>query len=177
MRKAAVVSLLTLGCMLSACSSSSSSPATTGAAVTTTSAAAVTTTTASGPTPFYEVKLGKVPGLGEVLVAGNGFTLYMFVPDKQSGTSTCYGPCAQAWPPLDLPTGVTKPVAGAGVNASLLTTTKRTDGTTELVYNGWPLYLWAGDSTPGQATGQAINNNGGLWYVLNAAGRVITTKP
>lgn len=83
--------------------------------------------------------LGQVPGLDEVLVAGSGFTLYLFVPDKRSGTSTCYGPCAEAWPPFDLPTGVTRPVAGAGVNVSLRTTTKRNDGTTELVYTGWPL--------------------------------------
>lgn len=58
----------------------------------------------------------------------------------------------------------------------LLGSTKRTDGTVQVTYNGWPLYLWQGDSVPGQATGQGINNTGGLWYVLDAAGREITAK-
>jgi predicted lipoprotein with Yx(FWY)xxD motif len=110
------------------------------------------------------------------LVNGKGLTLYMFVPDKQSGSSTCYGQCAQAWPPLVLPAGTTTPLAGPGVESSLLGTTHRTDGTVEITYNRWPLYLWVGDSQPGQATGQAINNNGGLWYVLTPSGHLITTK-
>jgi predicted lipoprotein with Yx(FWY)xxD motif len=83
--------------------------------------------------------------------------------------------CAEAWPPLRLPTGVTKPVAGRGVKASLLGTTHRTDGTLQVTYNRWPLYLWVGDSEPGQATGQALNNLGGLWYVLSPKGNFITT--
>ena len=128
-------------------------------------------------TPVYEVRTGTVKGLGTVLVDGQGFTLYMFVPDKQSGNSTCYGPCAQAWPPLLLPAGTTTPLAGPGVNSALLGTTHRTDGTTQLTYNKWPLYLWVNDSQPGQATGQGINNHGGLWYVLSPQGNEITTTP
>jgi predicted lipoprotein with Yx(FWY)xxD motif len=128
---------------------------------------------ASGIAPIYEVATGTVSGLDTVLVAGNGFTLYMFVPDKKSGVSTCYNACATAWPPLLL-TGTDAPVYGPGVNPSLLGTTKRTDGTVQVTYNGWPLYLWVSDSEPGQATGQGINNNGGLWYVLNTAGQVVT---
>jgi predicted lipoprotein with Yx(FWY)xxD motif len=118
-----------------------------------------------------------VKGLGKVLVDGQGLTLYLFVPDKQSGVSTCYNECAQGWPPLLLPIGVTAPVAGPGIKASLLGTTHRTDGTVELTYNKWPLYTWQGDSTPGQAAGQALNNLGGLWYVLSPAGATITKKP
>ena len=112
-----------------------------------------------------------------MLVDGQGFTLYLFVPDKQSGTSTCYNSCATAWPPLLLPAGTTTPVAGPGVDAALLGTTHRTDGTTQLTYNKWPLYLWVSDSQPGMATGQGINNNGGLWYVLSPQGKEITTAP
>lgn len=175
--------VLALG--LSACSSSSSpsstSSSTSTTAATTTSAtttsAATGTTAAGAVTPQYEVKTGKVTGLGTVLVDGQGFTLYMFVPDHQSGKSTCYGNCATAWPPLILPTAVDAPVAGPGVQASLLGTTKRTDGTTQVTYDKWPLYTWVTDSEPGQATGQAINNNGGLWYVLSPSGQVIKTKP
>jgi predicted lipoprotein with Yx(FWY)xxD motif len=120
---------------------------------------------------------GNVSGLGTVLVDGQGFTLYVFAPDKQSGTSTCNGSCALAWPPLTLPTGVTTPVAGSGVNQSLLATTKRSDGTTQVTYNRWPLYLWQGDSQPGQATGQALDQSGGLWYTLSPSGSEITVKP
>lgn len=125
---------------------------------------------------MYGVKTGQVSGLGTVLVDGQGFTLYLFVPDHQSGTSTCYGNCANGWPPLLLPTGITVPVAGPGVNSSLLSTTKRTDGSLQVTYNRWPLYTWVGDSTPGQATGQGLNNLGGLWYVLSPTGKEITKK-
>jgi predicted lipoprotein with Yx(FWY)xxD motif len=131
----------------------------------------------SGATPpVYEVTTGSVPGLGQVLVDGQGLTLYLFVPDKQSGSSTCYAECASAWPPLLLPDGVTAPVAGPGIKASLLATTHRTDGTVQVTYNKWPLYTWAGDSGPGQASGQGLNNLGGLWYVLSPDGATITKK-
>jgi predicted lipoprotein with Yx(FWY)xxD motif len=159
--------------VLTGCGSSpaSSAPSTTTASTTSTSS------TAAGATAVYEVHTGTVKGLGTVLVDGQGFTLYLFVPDKQSGTSTCYGLCAQGWPPLLLPTGVTAPLAGPGVKSSLLGTTRRTDGTTQVTYNKWPLYLWVNDAEPGQATGQGINNLGGLWYVLSPAGQEITTRP
>jgi len=134
-------------------------------------------TSAPGTLPFYAVRTGRVKGLGTVLVDGQGMTLYLFVPDKRSGRSTCYKLCAEGWPPLRLPTGVTRPVAGRGVKASLLGTTRRTDGTTQVVYNRWPLYLWVGDSEPGQATGQGINNLGGLWYVLSPGGNAVTAHP
>jgi predicted lipoprotein with Yx(FWY)xxD motif len=183
-RLGVVWALVGIAPVLAACSSSSSSTTTTAASPSTTTAKAPTTTTsgvkavpapASGTAPIYEVSTGTVSGLGTVLVAGNGFTLYMFVPDKQSGVSTCYNACATAWPPLLL-SGTDAPVYGHGVNPNLLGTTKRTDGTVQVTYNGWPLYLWVSDSEPGQATGQAINNNGGLWYVLNPAGKVVTKK-
>jgi predicted lipoprotein with Yx(FWY)xxD motif len=168
---------------LAACSSSSSSTTTTNAPATTATTAATTTTSGvaaapaptSGTPPLYEVRTGPVPGLGTVLVAGNGFTLYLFVPDKQKGVSTCYNACATAWPPLLL-TGTDTPIYGPGVKPGLLGSTKRTDGTLQVTYNGWPLYLWQGDSEPGQATGQGINSTGGLWYVLDPAGKEITAK-
>jgi predicted lipoprotein with Yx(FWY)xxD motif len=171
--------------VLAGCSSSSSSPTTTShpsttpSTVSTPTTGGTTATTASGGgTPaIYEVRTGQVNGLGTVLVDGQGLTLYLFVPDKQSGASTCYNACAQGWPPLLLPTGVTTPVAGSGVKTSLLGTTQRTDGTTQVTYNKWPLYLWVGDSEPGQATGQGLNNLGGLWYVLAPDGSTIKAKP
>jgi predicted lipoprotein with Yx(FWY)xxD motif len=132
-------------------------------------------TAPTGGLPDYEVKVGSVPGLGSVLVDGQGYTLYMFVPDHQS-TSTCMGDCASGWPPVTLPVGVSAPIAGPGIRASLLGTSRRTDGTLQVTYNRWPLYLWVNDTITGEATGQGLDNLGGLWYVLGPAGNVIRSQ-
>jgi predicted lipoprotein with Yx(FWY)xxD motif len=107
--------------------------------------------------------------LGRILVDSKGITLYDFPPDKGK-TSVCYGACAALWPPL-FTHG--KPIAGPGVRASLLGTTKRKDGKLEVTYNGHPLYYWVGDHKPGQTTGQGINQFGGPWWVLSPTGREI----
>jgi len=107
--------------------------------------------------------------LGRILVDSKGITLYDFPPDKGT-TSVCYGACAALWPPL-LTKG--KPVAGPGVKASLLGTTKREDGKREVTYNGHPLYYFVSDRKPGQTTGQGINQFGGPWWVLSPAGKEI----
>jgi predicted lipoprotein with Yx(FWY)xxD motif len=107
--------------------------------------------------------------LGQILVDATGRTLYLFVADTGS-SSTCTGSCAQYWPPL-LTNGA--PQAGTGANASLLSTTKRTDGTTEVTYGGHPLYYVITDHNPGDATGQAVNNFGALWWVVSPTGAAI----
>jgi predicted lipoprotein with Yx(FWY)xxD motif len=107
--------------------------------------------------------------LGSILVDNKGITLYDFVQDK-GGKSSCYGACAALWPPL-ITKG--KPVAGHGVRASLLGTTKRKDGKLEVTYNGHPLYYFVSDRKPGQTTGQGINQFGAPWWVLSAAGKEI----
>ena len=115
-----------------------------------------------------KVAIGKTP-LGRILVDSKGITLYDFPPDK--GTkSVCYGACAALWPPL-LTKG--KPVAGPGVRALLLGTTKRKDGKLEVTYSGHPLYYFVTDRKPGQTTGQGVNQFGGPWWVLSAAGKEI----
>ena len=119
--------------------------------------------------------LGNVGGLGQVLVTGQGLTLYLFEPDHQS-RSTCAGLCAVQWPPLILPKGIPAPIAGPGIKASLLGTSRRGDGTIQITYNGWPLYRWLPDLHPGQATGQGLHNLGGLWYVMDAAGSAVKTR-
>jgi predicted lipoprotein with Yx(FWY)xxD motif len=121
--------------------------------------------TASGGT---KLAVGKT-GLGRILVDSKGITLYDFPPDKGT-TSVCYGACAALWPPLRTHS---KPIAGPGVRASLLGTTKRKDGKLEVTYNGHPLYYWVGDHKPGQTTGQGLNQFGGPWWVLSPAGREI----
>jgi predicted lipoprotein with Yx(FWY)xxD motif len=123
-----------------------------------------------------EVKVSNVPGLGPVLADGQGLTLYLYATDRQGRPSRCYGICAVQWPPLILSPGVTRPVAGPGIEAGLLGTALRTDGTTQITYNGWPLYLWPPDHSPGTATGQALTNAGGLWYVVDPAGNAVKTR-
>jgi predicted lipoprotein with Yx(FWY)xxD motif len=107
--------------------------------------------------------------LGQILVDGSGRTLYLFAADK-AGMSTCYGDCASVWPPL-LASGA--PLAGAGLDQMLLTTTTRKDGSVELVYNGHPLYYFISDKQAGETTGQAISSFGADWYVLSAAGNKV----
>jgi predicted lipoprotein with Yx(FWY)xxD motif len=91
-----------------------------------------------------------------VLTNAKGFTLYSFAPDTPTA-SRCYGSCAAYWPPA---TGTL--AASPGVPGRV-GTIKRTDGTEQLTYNGHPLYTYIGDSTPGQAKGNNLNLNGGLW--------------
>lgn len=120
--------------------------------------------------PEYEVQAAQVTGLGTVLVDGQGLTVYMFANDRRGSPSRCYDICAVQWPPLLLRSGVATPVAGPGVRPRLLGRATRTDGTTQITYNGWPLYLWPPDRSPGQAIGQGLTNAGGRWYVLDPAG-------
>jgi predicted lipoprotein with Yx(FWY)xxD motif len=91
-------------------------------------------------------------------------TLYLFTNDSP-GVSTCEGGCLDAWPPL-----LGEPEAGAGANADLLGTIERSDGTTQVTYNDWPLYFWAQDSAPGDATGQGVNE---VWWVVSPEGEAI----
>src|SRR5256714_10650071 len=88
--------------------------------------------------------------LGQILVDGNGKTLYLFEADT-STQSTCSGACAQAWPPL---TTTGAPKAAGNVSPSLLGTTTRTDGTTQVTYNSHPLYFFVSDNKPGDTNGE-----------------------
>ena len=107
--------------------------------------------------------------LGQILVDGNGQTLYLFEAD--TGTqSTCSGACAQAWPPLAT-NGA--PKAAGGALASLLGTTTRSDGTTQVTYNGHPLYLFISDIKPGDTNGEGSTQFGAGWDVLSPAGTKI----
>jgi predicted lipoprotein with Yx(FWY)xxD motif len=123
---------------------------------------------AGGSAAGARVKIAKT-GLGRILVDNKGITLYDFVKDK-GGKSACYGACAALWPPL-ITHG--KPIAGPGVRASLLGTTKRQGGQLEVTYGGHPLYYFVSDRKPGQTTGQGVNQFGGPWWVLSRAGKEI----
>jgi predicted lipoprotein with Yx(FWY)xxD motif len=110
--------------------------------------------------------------LGKILDDGQGRTLYVFQGD--TGTkSNCSGACATNWPPLTS----ANPTVGKGASASMTGTTKRSDGKTQVTYNGHPLYTFTGDSGPGDTSGQGVSAFGGLWYALSPAGRQVTASP
>jgi predicted lipoprotein with Yx(FWY)xxD motif len=122
---------------------------------------------AGGPTPASTSASGslKAVQIGGVSVLANarGFTLYSFAPDTPA-KSVCNGSCAAYWPPVKGPV-----TAGPGVAGSL-GTIKRSDGSTQATYDGHPLYTYVGDSAPGQAHGNNLNLNGGLWHEVPTAG-------
>lgn len=115
-----------------------------------------------------------IPTLGTVLVNSKGLTLYMFVPDKDTSV-TCVHACAAVWPPVFLPKGA-KAAAAGQVKASMLGSDPDPTGGRVATYAGWPLYTYVADRAPGSVKGQALNLNGGLWYVLAPSGKVIRTK-
>lgn len=104
--------------------------------------------------------------VGMVLVDSNGMTLYDFHKDKGT-TSSCYGPCAEGWPPV-LSEG--EPTVGNGASASKLGTTERKDGTTQVTYAGHPLYTFVEDKKPGEANGNDVKAFGASWYALKGNG-------
>lgn len=112
------------------------------------------------------VNVATDPTLGQILVAGNGMTLYMYTKDT-ADKSNCAGGCLTAWPAL-LSQG--NPQAGTGVNASLLSTAKLADGTLIATYNHLPLYFYAPDQKPGDVAGQ---KKGGVWFVVGPDGKPI----
>jgi predicted lipoprotein with Yx(FWY)xxD motif len=112
------------------------------------------------------VSVANNPKLGKILVDSKGMTLYLFKKDK-GGKSSCSGACAEVWPPLTT-SGAPKPQNGA--EASLLSTTKRDDGSTQVVYNNWPLYTYVSDTKPGDAKGNDFEQFGAEWYALTPAG-------
>src|SRR4051812_46171102 len=107
--------------------------------------------------------------LGTFLVGTNGRTLYLFEKDKTK-KSTCSGACATAWPPL-LTTG--KPKAAGKAKKSLLGTTKRSDGKTQVTYKGHPLYYFVQDKKAGDTAGEGVDGFGAEWYVVGTNGKKI----
>ena len=163
-RAAAVLVFASL--LLAACGSSSNgSTSTTGQTSNPYGAGGSTPTAPSGPA----VVMTKTGSAGTYLTDGSGKTLYLFVADT-GGKSVCTGACAAAWPPL---TTKGNPTAGSGATASMLTTFTRSDGSTQVVYNGHPLYHYVADTAAGQTTGQGLNQFGGLWWLVSPAGAAI----
>ena len=148
----AVLAVAAASALLAACSSSGTSSAGGSGSTGTSSPAAATagnlkTTTIGGAT---------------VLTNAKGFTLYSFAPDT-SAKSNCNGTCAQFWPP------VKGPATASGVTGTF-GTIKRSDGSTQATFDGHPLYTFAADTAPGQAKGNGLNEQGGVWHEITTSG-------
>jgi predicted lipoprotein with Yx(FWY)xxD motif len=114
------------------------------------------------------VNVSESTEFGPILVDGNGFALYVLMNDTpDSGTSACADDCAVEWPPL---VSQGAPVAGEGVDATLLSTITRDDGTMQVTYNGRPLYLFVDDAAPGDTNGQGVSDEFGQWFLVSPAG-------
>ena len=151
---AAGVAAVAMG--VAACSSSSS----TGAGNGTSSSASASPSGAAGS---GALKTATINGVS-VVTNAKGFTLYSFAPDTAT-TSKCSGPCAQIWPPL------TGPVTAAQGITGKLGTITRSDGSKQATYDGHPLYSYSADTAPGQANGNGINVDGGVWHEVTASGQ------
>ena len=166
-RLAAVLALAgAVALILAACGSSDSS-STTAADSSPTS----TTSAATSGGGAATVDLADNADLGtSILVDSEGNTLYLFEKDDSADESYCSGACAKAWPPL---TSTGQASAGDGLDASQLTTFDRDDGTTQVAYAGHPLYLYAGDTAPGDANGNGSDQFGAEWYAMDSSGATV----
>ena len=170
------LALLVVGLVAGACSagvsSSSVAPAAPGASTAAGGAATSSTPAPASTAPGASaasagpatVSTASAGGLGPFLAGAGGRTLYILTRDHP-GTSTCTGACASVWPPFTAGGGASA-VAGSGVTGTLGTIT-RPDGSTQVTYDGMPLYYYSGDTQAGQANGQGVQ---GIWYVALAAG-------
>jgi predicted lipoprotein with Yx(FWY)xxD motif len=129
--------------------------------------AASPSTSSSGGSPTLSVA---DTSLGKVLVNSDGRTVYDFGKDTGS-KSMCTGGCAGEWPPV---TTSGKPTVGSGLTKSMVGTTRRSDGKTQVTYNGHPLYTFAGDSKAGDTNGQGLDDFGGIWWALSPSGADVT---
>jgi len=150
-------------CLLTACSggsgSATSAPPTAGS---NRPAAPVATSSGSGLDAALRATTNS--SLGAIVVDGAGRTLYRFDKDSASHpASNCQGACETLWPPVL----VGAQISLTGVNRALLGTIKRADGTMQLTLHGWPLYRYAGDSAPGDVSGEGI---GGVWFAARPTG-------
>jgi predicted lipoprotein with Yx(FWY)xxD motif len=158
----ALAALASVGALAAGCGSSNNSNSGSGGGA---YGAGGTSTTGSG-TPAVATVTAANTKLGMILVDGSGRTLYLFEKDRPD-QSACSGACVAAWP-VDHTSGT--PKAGSGIKASLLDTIRRSDHTTQVTYNGHPLYYYSADSRPGQTNGEGVDAFGAEWYVVGPAG-------
>src|SRR3954454_16996883 len=133
-------------------------------------AAAKTPGTSGGATATVDVANGS---LGNILVESRGRTVYLF--KKDSGPErTCFGAWTANWPRPLHASGT--PTVGTGVSASKVGTIARSDGGGQVTYSGHPLYLFAGDSKPGDTKARASSVRR-PWLAPSATGKAIAAQP
>jgi predicted lipoprotein with Yx(FWY)xxD motif len=108
--------------------------------------------------------------LGSLVVDGAGQTVYVNAGER-GGADACTGPCQAAWPLLSVTAATALPTVAGGVRASLLGTISRPGGQVVLTYGGYPLHVYVGDTVPGDANGQGIQQ---VWSGITVAGRPAT---
>lgn len=158
---------ITAGALAGCGGSSSTSASKTASVVSATQAAAKSA-------PQVIIGTYKTPEDGTLITGAGNRTVYVFKPDEKSTSaheklSTCNGACAAVWPPV-LASGT--PAVAGKANASLIGLVKRSDGTTQVTYNGLPLYYYAADTKAGQATGNHLKDGFGLWLGMLASGKL-----
>ena len=170
MLRRAVVSLLPVGAAfaVAACGSASHP-----AAIAVGPAAQHTPAQPARPAPSPGEPRGTVitvrnSSYGQILADGADRTIYLFTRDG-STTSTCYGACASAWPPV-LSNGTPRPAPGLTRH---LGTTRRRDGHLQVTYNGHPLYYYVGDVQRGEILCQNVEEYGGTWLVVSRGGGAV----
>jgi predicted lipoprotein with Yx(FWY)xxD motif len=131
-------------------------------------------TSAGASAAAYTVSAQQVGSVGTVLVNGQGRTLYLLSSEK-GGKLTCTDAngCTKIWPPVELPSGVSKPVAGSGIDTSRLSALRTSSGDLYVTYGDWPLYTFSGDSSSGSANGVGVTSFGGTWYAVNTSGNPV----
>ncbi len=133
-------------------------------------APAAHTHTAAAPASSGSALKSMKIGSAVVLTNAKGFTLYWFAPDT-STKSMCNGSCATFWPPVPGPATLS-----AGMSGKIGTIT-RSDGSVQATFNGHPLYTFSGDKSPGQASGNGLNIQGGLWHEVTVSGAAPAPSP
>jgi predicted lipoprotein with Yx(FWY)xxD motif len=126
----------------------------------------------ASPTTSTQVALSVANSrYGKIIVDGSGRTLYLFDIERDH-KPTCNGACAVAWPPFVAPGAA---ASAPELDQALITTAVRNDGSSQLLYNGHPLYYYAGDHAAGEIKCQAVIEFGGGWYVIDTHGNKIST--
>ncbi len=174
-RRSPILPVLALALTLAGCGASAPSTATTSSvasklanAFPTAATLPASTTTATAAATTVLVRTDSK--LGQLLTDPSGRTLYWYTKD-QPGASSCTGNCLQSWPPFSAPAPLTLP---PGVPGKLATIT-RSEGGTQVTYDDMPVYYFAKDAKPGDATGQAV---GKVWFVIAPTnGPLVTPTP
>jgi predicted lipoprotein with Yx(FWY)xxD motif len=124
---------------------------------------------AAPATTGVRLSVGRTPEHGSYLTDASGRALYLLEEDAR-GSSTCYDACIGLWPPLFAAGGAPATAADSAVQARLIGTAPRRDGTSQVTYGGHPLYYYAGDRGPGQTLGQHVEDAWGEWYLVHPGG-------